>query len=247
MAPTPISWWTATSTTFKGILGFAGLALGISPLFSQGFSNILRDWWILGWALALAFFLFSAVLFVGARSRHKAASESSADPSAIAKAELKRNELIADLATIEEWFKPFMSKGKIRERLEWLPDPKYFSYELSKPFYQLGKDFNDTSKELFTPELIKAVAEAKTAYRAYWLELEPLLDAPDEIQGSNWDLKVMAPPDGGWNGDTTSQRWDSFYTFVRTLIPLMYDFLEKVSAIEKTAHRLKVQAGLNTP
>ena len=247
MAQSPISWWKATSSAFKGILGFVGLALGVLPLFSQGLSDFLRDRWILGWSLALAFFFTSAVLFVGAKSLQKAASEPSVDPSAVAKSELKRNELIADLAIVNAWFEPFMSKGKIREQLDWLPDPKYFSYELSKPFYQLGKDFNDTSKELFTPELIKAVDEAKTAYTAYWGALDPLLDAPPEIRDTNWDLKVTTPPGGGWKGETTSKQWDSFYKFVNNLNPLLHDFLEKVAAIEKTTHRLKVQAGLNTP
>lgn len=250
MAPTPISWWKATSSVFKGILGSVGLALGVLPLFSQGLSDFLRDWWILGWALALAFFLTSAVLFDGARKLHNAASEPSAALAAANdtdEAELKRNELIADIATIQEWFTPFMHNGEARARLQDIPHPKYFSYDLCRAFEKLGDHFNDTSKELFTPGLIEAVDEARTAYTAYWGTLEHRLDAADEIQETTWNLKVMAPPGGGWEGETNTAQYESFYAFVRTLDPLMNDFLGKVAIIEKTARRLKVQVGLNTP
>lgn len=44
MAQKPHSWWQATTATFKGILGFTGLVLGIAPLFSQHVSDFLKEW-----------------------------------------------------------------------------------------------------------------------------------------------------------------------------------------------------------
>lgn len=194
MVQSPVSWWKATSSVIMGTLSFVGLAISLTPLFSQGFRDFLKDWWILGWALALAFFFSSAVLFVWGRSLRRVVPSLTADPPAIADPELKRNELSADLSTIEEWLAPFMRHGVARTRLQNIPDPKYFSYDLCRSLDKLGDDFKDSSKELFTPELTEAVKAVETAYTAYWGKLEPLLDAPLEIQDTNWDLKVMTRP-----------------------------------------------------
>lgn len=227
-----VLWWKATSSTLKGILAFIGLVLGVSPLFVPVVRDFLREWWILGWALALTFFLSSAVLFVWNRSLRGAVVI------------VNRNEVISDLATVNEWLEPFMSNGDIRARLESLLDLKYFSSDLCEAFHKLGRHFNDSSKELFTQELNVAVGNVKKAYKDYWSILDPLLDGPSEIQNSRWDLRVMIPPGGNWSGENSEEQWKSFYKFVNGLDPLICTFLEKVAVVEKTARRLKVQIGV---
>lgn len=228
----PVSWWKSVFSVLTGTLVFIGLVLGVLPLFSQEFRDFFKNWWILGWILVLVLFICSAVLYDRVHRLQKAIPE------------LKRNEVIADLATVDEWFAPFMRDGEIRAQLASIPHRKHFSKALCRPFYKLEQDFNDTSKEIFNKELEDAIDDVKTAYKNYWYPLDDLLDAPYELRDDPWDLRVMEPPGGNWDGDTTDKQFESYYIFIRSLEPLQRAFLDAISAVEKTAHRLRVQSGI---
>lgn len=225
-------WWKTAYTVVTSILLFIGMLLALSPLFSSEVRQWLQEQWIWGWVSAVLFFFSSAVLFILLKDKQRFLQRQ------------KRSEIKADLATIDDWFGSFMSKGATRQRLEEIPHHKLFSKELCKRFYKLEQDFADSSKELFNKDLREAVASIRTAYQDYWESLEPLLDAPYDAKGSPWDLVVMPPPGGGWEGSTSDEQYQSYYKFIVKSGALKREFLEKIAALEKISTRLRVHAGI---
>lgn len=236
-------WWKTTATVIASTFGFIGLIVGLAPLISLEARQWYKEHWFIGWTATVVVFLVSTVAFVILRNQQKSPApvltpQPTPDPSQ------RTGECASDVALVDRWLGLFMSDGEVRLKLEEIPNEKVFSRDLSFALNRLSQALNDSSKEVFDPELRKAIEEVKDSFEAYWGSFEILLDGPGELIGDPWDLKIITPPGGNWIGENESQQWDSFYRFVRKLWPLKTEFLNKVAAVEKITHRLRIEVRL---
>lgn len=242
-------WWKTALTAFNRIVGLLAIVITLTPIFSADAKQWFKDQWLLGWLLSFAAVLISVVLLETRRKRQPISPpiptpEVASEPEGNPRPDTRIGECKSDVALVDQWLVPFMNGGEFRLKLMEIPNEKLFSRQLSFALYQLNRDLNDSSKEVFDEDLRVSIKDMKDSFDAYWGSLEPLLDGPGELFGNPWDLKIMTPPGGNWAGDTKLKQWESFYVFVNALVPLKSTFLENVSAVEKVAHRLRIEADL---
>lgn len=251
------SWWTARNVVF-GVLGLASALVTIAALWSEEAQTWYSNHGVVGWIALAVTVLTASVVIVVLKHRHAAALASvrrkherdlldvevSSPARVKVQLDLRVRQCSADVAVIEHRLGRFMSDGDIRNVLEQLPSGKLFSRELFRAFEQLERDLDDQSRNIFDEQLSTLLNQMKGAFSAYWEPVAEHLDAPGEIQSNRWNMQIIQPPGGDWNGDTRSQHWEAFYKFVRSLASRLNVFLQHVEAIEAHVHQLRVEVGL---
>lgn len=259
-------WYKSAAKVTIATLGVVEGIWILIGLFSESFRNWLTRHGLIGWLL------LAATVFVGlivihnldqrrATERRRAEKELELQHDRIKKEledenKLRDRQCAADVGVIEKQLGSFMTQGENRTELGPLYDSRYFSHKLSTAFEQLEDTFQDNSKVVFDTELSSLLDETKAAFFTYWKTIEDKLDAPPEIYKNHWDLQIIKPPGGGWgyepgkSNDGSLVRKpgiepiDDYYTFIRSLHPLLSDFLDNVDAVEAQLHRLRIEAGL---
>lgn len=238
-------WWKTATIIVVSIVGFFGGLLSLSPLWSEPTTKWYEDHGTLGWILVGALVLSASIVVGVQRQRHRKALRRvayEARAQATRQNRYRAQECAADVSVAETQIGSLMSGADIRRKLESLPSSKDFARDLSRAFEQLERDLQDRSTVIFDAELGRELKQLKSTFLAYWCPLEEVLDAPSEIQDTRWDLRIIRPPGGPWSGDTESERWDSFYVFVRSLHPLQTAFLTSVDRVDARLQRLRVEA-----
>lgn len=226
-----------------GVIAFASSAAGLSALWSKGMREFYASHGVWGWGLVAAL-----IVVVAGLSRFSAYQTKKFKREYVGsweKATEKRHrEATADITVVEERLKPFLTRGPLREKLEFLAVDKYFSRELERALEQVQEALVDGYEPIYDRELREAALATADSLKQYLDELSPYLDAPPGIAAPGMDLRIIQPPGGTWDED---RPWDDFYRHVRSLAPLRAAFLTSLKPVEKRLHDLRVEIGLIQP
>ncbi len=255
-------WWQSTPATVLAVIGFAGAIVALAPLTSQSARNYYNGHGVLGWLIAAIALLVGSVMCIELLRR--LASERSGRADALSALEVEygkevesvrkrarsgaleqlgreRQQHQSDIDTVTAKLGGFAEGGTHRSDLEALPTDKVFTYDLARSIETVLENVRRDDRTVYDLSLRDHAAAAEQYLRAYWDELSPKLDSSPSLAEQRYDLIIEQPPNGTWH-PRDGNEWERYYSFVRSMAPLRFAFLNSLNPIDKRIHELRVEA-----